>query len=343
MNVYHWQDNIWRQLVSQLRSWPNAFLLKGRSGIGKRDFALAMSHYLLCEARLPSLAACGKCQGCLWFAKGVHPDFRLLEPAAYSEQAEGADPDEKTRNTEKKTGNQISIEQIRELDDFINLTSHRNGYKVILIHPAESMNQHAANAVLKTLEEPPGNTLFILVSHKPQRLLPTIVSRCRSVAMPVPDREAALKWLAQQSVNEPDIALAQAGYAPLGAVEIGKGERQTQRKEFLQQISTAKLNPLSLAESVQQYPLSDIINWLQKWICDLTYCKFTGKVHYHLDFTETLQELAESANALDLVRYYRELLAAQRAVQHPLNTRLVLEQLALLYCRWVLDTEKGGV
>lgn len=342
MNIYPWQENIWRQLVSQLRSWPNAFLLKGRSGIGKLDFARAMLQYLLCEARLPSLAACGKCQGCLWFANGNHPDFRLLEPAAYSEHDEETATDEKTRNTEKKTGNQISIEQIRELDDFINLTSHRNGYKVILIHPAEAMNPHAANALLKTLEEPPGNTVFILVSHKPQRLPPTIVSRCRSVAMPVPGREAALKWLVQQSVNEPDIVLAQAGYAPLAALEISKGESQEQRMEFLQQISAATLNPLSLAESAQQYPLSDIINWLQKWICDLTYCKFAGKVRYHLDFADKLQKLAESANALNLVRYYRELLEAQRAVRHPLNSRLVLEQLAISYCRWVLNTERVG-
>ena len=342
INVYPWQVNTWEQLVSQRGGWPNALLLKGRSGIGKLAFARAFAQCLLCEDRLPRLAACGKCQGCLWFVKGNHPDFRLLEPAAYSEQAEETGTDEKTRNTEKKAGNQISIEQIRELDDFINLTSHRNGYKVILIHPAEAMNLHAANAVLKTLEEPPGKTMFILVSHKPQRLLPTIISRCRSVMMPIPDREAALKWLAQQSVSEPDIVLAQAGYAPLAALEIGKGESQEQRKEFLQQISAAKPNPLALAESAQQYPLSDIINWLQKWICDLTYCKFTGKVRYHLDFTEKLQMLAETANSLDLAHYYRELLAAQRTVQHPLNTRLVLEQLAISYCRWVLNTERVG-
>ncbi len=338
MIIYPWQENIWRQLVLQPRGQPNALLLKGRSGIGKLDFARVLSQYLLCEDRLPS-APCGKCQGCLWFVNGTHPDFRLLEPTAFSEQEQETDVGEKTRPAEKKTGNQITVEQIRYLDDFTNLTSHRNGYKIILIHPAEAMNKHAANAILKTLEEPPGNTLFILVSHKPQRLLPTIISRCRSMAMPVPDREAALKWLELQKVNEPDIALAQSGYAPLSALEIGIRETQEQRKEFLQQISVAKLNPLLLAESALQYPLSDIINWLQKWICDLIYCKFTYKVRYHLDFTEQLQKLSRSADALGLVRYYRELLAAQRAVQHPLNTRLVLEQLAFSYCRWVLDTE----
>ncbi len=342
MNIYPWQETIWKQLVSLPKGQPNALLLKGRSGIGKFDFARVISQYLLCEDRLPSLAACGKCQGCLWFANGSHPDFRLLEPAVYSEHAEETDDDEKTRDTEKKSGNQISIEQIRELYHFVNLTSHRHGYKVILIHPAEAMNTNAANAVLKTLEEPPSNTLFILVSHKPQRLLPTIVSRCRSVAMPVPDRDSALKWLSAQNVSEPDIVLAQVGYSPLAALEISKSENQEQRKEFLQLISSSKLNPLSLAESAQQYPLSDIINWLQKWICDLTYCKFTGKVHYHLDFKEILYKLSGSADALGLVRYYRDLLAAQRAVQHPLNSRLVLEQLALSYCKRVFSKEGAG-
>jgi DNA polymerase III subunit delta' len=339
MIIYPWQETIWKQLVSHPKSQPNALLLKGRSGIGKLDFARALSQYLLCEDRLPSLAACGKCQGCIWFANGNHPDFRLLEPAVFSEHANETDDGDKTRSTEKKPGNQISIEQIRELDHFVNLTSHRHGYKVILIRPAELMNAHAANAVLKTLEEPPGNTLFILVSHKPQRLLPTIVSRCRSVAMPVPDKNAALKWLSQQNVSEPDIVLAQVGYAPLAALEVSKRENQEQRKEFLQLISSSKLNPLSLAESAQQYPLSDIINWLQKWTCDLTYCKFTGRVYYHLDFKEILYKLSGSANALGLGRYYRDLLAAQRAAQHPLNPRLVLEQLALSYCRWVFSKE----
>ena len=337
MKIYPWQENVWRQLVSQSTEQLTALLLKGQRGTGKFDFARALSQYLLCEDRVSSLASCGKCQGCLWFASGSHPDFRLLQPAVYRELEDERDIDERTRDAEKKEGSRIEIEQIRELDDFINLTSHRNGYKVILIHPAETMNLHAANSLLKTLEEPPYKSLFILVSHRPQRLLPTIVSRCRSIAMPVPDREAAIKWLAQHNIGEQDIALAQAGYAPLAALENGKEEKQEQRREFLQQLASAELNPLSLAENARQYSLSDIINWLQKWTCDLTYCKFSGKVHYHLDFAEKLQRLSVGASAVGLMDYYRELLAAQRAVQHPLNARLVLDQLALSYCRWVLN------
>jgi DNA polymerase-3 subunit delta' len=155
--------------------------------------------------------------------------------------------------------------------------------------------------------------------------------------MPVPGHEAALKWLAQQNIGEQDIALAQAGYAPLAALEIGKSGNQEQRRKFLNQLCATEVNALTIAENAQKYPLSDIVTWLQKWICDLAYCKFTGEARYHLDFREKVLSLSRNANVMDLMRYYRELLYAQRAVQHPLNTRLVLDQLALWYCRWVLN------
>ena len=340
MNIYPWQESVWKQIASLGQGQPNTLLLMGRRGIGKLDFARAFSQYLLCENRLPSLSACGKCQGCLWYSNGNHPDFRLLQPGAYEEPADAHDSDDSARDTQKKESNQIRIEQVRGLDEFINLTSHRKGYKVIVIHPAESMNLHAANAVLKTLEEPPDNTLFILVSHKPRRLLPTIVSRCHSITMPVPGRDAALAWLAQQDIVEQDIALAQAGYAPLAAVEIAEREDQGQRREFLHQISMPRLDPLALAENARRYLLSDVVSWLQKWICDLAYCKITGNVRYHLDFAEALRNLSTVVDASRLMHYYRELLAAQRALLHPLNSQLVLAQLAVSYHRWVLNTKE---
>lgn len=328
LSQYIWHKPVWDALLSRNQGWPNAVLIKGRKGIGKLAFAQALSQYLLCEAREP-LAACGKCQSCLWFAGANHPDFRLLEPAAYSAAAGEEEAEEKKS---EKAANQISVEQIRALDDFVNLTSHRNGYKVILIHPAEAMNPHAANALLKTLEEPPGNTVFVLVSHAPQRLLPTIISRCRGIPLPVPAAAVSLQWLQGEGVAHPEIALAQAGYAPLAALEVKEEEKQIQRRDFLERLGAAVTNPLALAESALQYPLPDVVNWLQKWVCDLAYCKFTGKIRYHLDFADKLERLAEKADALGLMRYYRELLTARRAVQHPLNPKLVLEQLALSYC-----------
>ncbi|MGH8751950.1 MAG: DNA polymerase III subunit delta' [Burkholderiales bacterium] len=331
MNIYPWHEAFWLDLLKQQRDWPNALLLKGRKGIGKQVFGLALAQYLLCET--PAGQACGKCPGCLWFMSGNHPDFRLIEPAVLSE----ADAEIEEKKKEKAQSHQISIEQVRELDDFINLTSHRNGYKVILIHPAEAMNPHAANALLKTLEEPPGKTIFILVTHKPQRLALTIISRCRAVALPAPSRDAGLRWLQEQGIQDAESALSQTGDAPLGALAANSSEYQ--RRQFLEQISTAQLNPLAVAENVLHYPLEDVVNWLQKWVCDIAYFKFAGKIRYHLDYAKKLQRLAEKTGAMGLMHYYRELLAAQRAVQHPLNPRLVLEQLALSYCHLVLKNE----
>ena len=123
LKYYSWHKAVWDELLSRNQGWPNALLIKGRKGIGKLAFAQALSQYLLCEAR-ERLAACGKCQSCLWFAGAYHPDFRLLEPAAYGAAAGEEEAEEKKS---EKAANQISVEQIRALDDFVNLTSHRNG------------------------------------------------------------------------------------------------------------------------------------------------------------------------------------------------------------------------
>ncbi len=337
MNIYDWQEQFWMGLTTQQRGWPNALLIKGRKGIGKLAFGQALSQYLLCENPIPTAKACVQCQSCLWYASGNHPDFRSLEPAALSETDTGEEIEEKKK--EKGAGYQISVEQVRALDDFVNLTSHHNGYKVILIYPAETMNPHAANALLKTLEEPPQKTIFLLVSHRPQRLLPTIVSRCHSLAMPIPSKDTALRWLQEQGVSHPETVLSQAGFAPLAALAASGAQSQMQRQQFLAQISTANDSPLTVAENALQFPLADVVNWLQKWVCDLAYYKFTGEIRYHLDFADTLRNLAERTSALGLMQYYRELLTAQRAVEHPLNAKLVLEQLTLSYCNLVTKNE----
>ena len=114
----------------------------------------------------------------------------------------------------------IVVAQVRELGDFLAVTSHLGGHKVVLIQPAERLHPSAANALLKTLEEPRARTVFMLVSDRPQQLLPTVRSRCFRIDFPVPERGEALDWLKANSVREPEIALAQAGFAPLAALEL---------------------------------------------------------------------------------------------------------------------------
>src|SRR5207247_4155502 len=110
---------------------------------------------------------------------------------------------------------EIKIYQVRELADFLNIRSHRGGLRVALVHPAEEMNINAANALLKALEEPPAGAVFLLVSHRPARLLPTIRSRCVALPVAVPPREAALRWLSGQGMPDAERWLAYAGGAPL--------------------------------------------------------------------------------------------------------------------------------
>ncbi|HEU4854556.1 MAG TPA: DNA polymerase III subunit delta', partial [Nitrosospira sp.] len=219
--IYSWQKEVWRKLALGTQrnarggstSSAHALLLRGRKGLGKLALAVFLAKSRLCENISDEDEACGICSSCRWFEQGSHPDFRLIEPEALSNlstisgpsERNGSDGDADTESatmpeaatdagtetgsakSRRKPSKQISVAQIRELADFINISSHQNGYKIILIHPAEAMNLAAANALLKNLEEPPPQVLFILVTHQAQHLLPTIRSRCRQIAMPAPD------------------------------------------------------------------------------------------------------------------------------------------------------------
>ena len=185
--MYSWQNSQWQQIM-QRTSLPHALLLRGRAGTGKHDFAVDLAQSLLCS-KPKQTRACGVCPSCVWFAEGGHPDFRLISP----EDADESEDAPKKKATKKS---QISVAQIRQLIDYLSLSSHQvNSRRVILISPAETLNLASANALLKMLEEPPANTLFLLVTSQPQRLLPTILSRCQAIDMPLPSKADALSWL----------------------------------------------------------------------------------------------------------------------------------------------------
>jgi DNA polymerase-3 subunit delta' len=329
---YPWQDDVWRQLAGNPGQLPHALLLTGMAGIGKLDFARSLAQSLLCESPQPGGKPCGHCASCNWYQQGSHPDFRLLEPEALSVAADGSPEESEEKSTGKKASAYITVARIRELADFVNLSTHRNGLRVILVHPAESMNIQAANALLKTLEEPPPNTVFLLISHLPQRLLPTIRSRCRIMGMPLPARAEALRWLKSQSLEHAELCLAQAGYAPLRAVELGERELQRTRYAFLQGLGeVAHFDPIGFAEQVGKGELAQAINWIQTWVHDLVRLNLAGSIRYNLDFADRLQELGKRVNLMKLLAYQRELNEIQRVLQHPLNMQLLLESVFLSY------------
>lgn len=331
--IYPWQQDVWQRLMSGKANLPNAILLQGRGGIGKFHLGHTLAQALLCESPQDTGEPCEHCSACGWFKSGGHPDFRLLEP-----EAQGASMDEAAEQgkpTDKKASQFITVAQIRELADFVNLTTHRNGLRIILIHPAEAMNVHASNALLKTLEEPPAGTLFILVTHHPQRLLPTIRSRCQKVGIPLPNRTAALQWLHKQGVKEAEPCLAQGGGAPLAALRISAEDYQLKRGQVLDQIAADRLDPLSLAEQGEKTELAWVLNWMNQWIHDLASISLTGEARYQSEPSAEMIRLAKTVDLIELFQFQQELSAAQRALQHPLNNRLVLEQLFLSYWQLV--------
>ncbi|HCA27972.1 MAG TPA: DNA polymerase III subunit delta' [Betaproteobacteria bacterium] len=333
MEIYPWHNSIGMRLLENKSHLPHALLLSGRKGIGKRDFGLVLAQSLLCQAPVENGVACNRCSSCNWFQQGNHPDFRLLEPDSGGEMNE---PDAEAKGKHpagaKKPSAFITVSMIRALLDFTHLSTYAANMRIVLIHPAEAMNPQAANSLLKTLEEPIPDTLFILISHQQHQLLPTIRSRCHSIAMPLPSRSEAKEWLQRQQVDHPDSLLAQAGFAPLAAARLAEREYQARRHAFLSRVLQEKpLNPLALSSDYEKIDLSWIINWLQTIAYDLLSIKLTGKSRYLADCALDLPECAKRVNLMKLIDFQNELAVIQRHVNHPLNTRLVLEQLFLSY------------
>jgi len=323
---YPWFSPLWQRLSAQPELLPHALLLEGPRGIGKRDFALEFAHALLCEAPTQDGHACGQCVACHWLAQDSHPDFRLLEPLTGDEEgiAEEGPPTRKRR--------EINIAQVRALADFVNLSSHRAGGRVVVIHPAETLNPAASNALLKTLEEPSPNTHFLLVSHQPHFLLPTIKSRSFSLSMPQPSPAQAAAWLKELGVHEAELCLALAGGAPLLARDFADADYLKERRIFLSALQApTQLNWLALAEQGARADLAARFDWLQKWLYDLVSSRLAKQVRYNLDFASGLQDLASRVNLSRVQQFARELAQIKRRLQHPLNPQLLLESVLLSY------------
>lgn len=327
MTYYSWHKQDYQKLAQRAGRLPHALLIKGAAGIGKRAFAAALARGLLCEQAAAPMMACGKCEACHWFDTGNHADFRLLQPEVAEAAAEDAEP------SDKKKKRDISVAQVRALEAFIQLSAHRNGAKVVLIQPAEAMNVNAANALLKSLEEPPPETYFVLVSDRPHMLPATIRSRCQQLALRPPSPEEAAEWLAKNGAAQPQLALAQAGGAPVLAAELDTDEYWASRKQFLDGLSSRAFDPLALAEKFAAHPIPQLINWLQRWTYDVASLCFQQRVRYNPDFEDALTVTANRANALEVLRFHRELVRFQRIVNHPLNARLLIEDLMLRYGR----------
>lgn len=349
--LYPWQNTLWQQVRGKIALKTHALLLKGRKGIGKLGFARSLAKSLLCEQPTAKQVACGLCTSCKWFEQGVHPNFYLMAPDALAESSGEAAPassgtdkqDADSSKSRKKPSQYITIDQVRAMNDFVYLSGHQDSFKVILIHPAETMNVSAANALLKKLEEPPSKILFILVAHRSQELLPTIRSRCQQITMPKPDRVSAHAWLTQQGIRHPDASLALAGSSPLQAIAYEQSEYLAQNADFIQQISKpASFDPISLANKLHKLDLPEIVSWLQKWCYDLMSFKSLGKIRYHVQQEAAINQLAATVDSKLLACFWRSLITTQQLSRHPLNAKLFLEEMLLSYMKVMAPNRYKG-
>ncbi|PKO37814.1 MAG: DNA polymerase III subunit delta' [Betaproteobacteria bacterium HGW-Betaproteobacteria-6] len=333
MNVVDLHSKVWAGLQARRQQLPHSLLFVGQKGLGKYELARRFAASLLCESPSIDGLACGKCLACNWFEQGNHPDFRLLQPDALSEEAELEDG-------KKKPSQQITIDQVRGLDEFFNVGTHRGGLRIILVNPTEAMNRSTANSLLKTLEEPAPDTLFLMVSSEPMRLLPTIRSRCQVVPVPVPSMKLAEKVLADDGVTEAGRWLALAGGSPGLAMELAKSGQGAWLELLTARLGAGrKGDPLAIAAELEKaikdskgkVALKHITEALQKWMVDLTLARNGLPVRYFLPQQAIISGLADMIPPARLIQSYRALITRRQEAEQPLNARLFLESLLLDY------------
>jgi len=312
-NIYPWQNEHVRRLEEMVPRLPHAILIHGPQGVGKLALAEHFAKRLLCETE-GNEVPCGHCEGCRWVAAWSHPDLRRVEPEAIARGPEVAGDDEEAPAPAAKAGKpstEIRIEQIRGLDGFLNLRSHRGRRRIALVHPAEAMNANAANALLKSLEEPPAGAFFLLVSHRPARLPATIRSRCVAMPIGVPEGDTALAWLASQGVQEAGKWLDYASGAPLAALELSQGSaaRVARLRSAIDAGDLETLQGVNDREALEA-----LAEALQKYALDRAFGAFAGKGKYG--------GVRVRGSGLAWLRYARRMGRDRALARHPLNPRL---------------------
>ncbi len=333
---YPWMESTWRTLLAQRERTHHALLVHGPASIGKSDFAAELARAWLCESPAEDGSACGRCASCGWIEHDSHPDLRVLAPLA-EEPEEGEGTPRSGRASARSTD--IRIDQVRALERFIGVAGHRGGCKVVRIDPADALNVAAANALLKTLEEPGTGTRFLLVTHRPDALAATIRSRCLAIPLPLPAPEAAADWLvAQTGADRAQAAswLAAAGGAPLRARRFADPATASTHRLLVETFSSLpETSVVRAADTLAGIEPTVWIGTLQSWIVDLQRCCAGAEPRFFPDRRARLRSLSRATSLHALDRLASEIATLARVVDHPLNPRLMIED-ALLRVRAAL-------
>ncbi len=328
MSVLPWLQPHWHHLCdySSQNRVPQALLISGNKGLGKLQLATQYAASLLCANPQPSGLACAHCNSCLLFKAQTHPDFIQLQP--------------------EEPVKTITIGQIRQLISRLTLKPQFDKYRVIIIHPAELMNKAAANAFLKYLEEPTERTVVILITHKPTRLLPTIVSRCQKLIINQPDISIINSWLKQHTEqHDVNLLLNLAQGSPLLALHYAKEDTLSLRKDCFEawiNISNQRNHPVIVAENWFKLTAPSLLTWLTTWVIDLIRCHYptSSTVLYNPDFKDRLQRLTEKIDLKDLYELYDLVLMRQKLLDTSINKQSLFEEILITWADLNLKTQK---
>jgi len=304
----HWIS--WGEM-RQNNQLPSALLLTGANGIGKYWLAQRLASVLVCDQ--PGDQACGQCKSCKLLAADTHPDILLVKPEDGSKS--------------------IKIDQVRGLSEFIQGKPQVSQRLVAVVNPAEAMNLYSANAILKTLEEPPVGTVIILVTHQASLLLPTIRSRCQITQMTTPKLSESQVWLSAQTGMEPSEAnalLDMASGQPFTALAWFQSELVNEhagvRDDWIR-FHQGEDDAFSIAAKWAKKDIEWIMNWLGIWLKNILASKVGADLR-----DASLQSIVEKLSEEQLWRLYQSLLEAKKSVveQRNLNAQLLLENWLLL-------------
>ncbi|QDL54631.1 DNA polymerase III subunit delta' [Rhodoferax aquaticus] len=312
-----WIDKQRAQLLSQN---GHAWLLQGPSGLGQYQLALELARAWLCERRTDRTVACGVCASCHAIEVRSHadlcvlmPEIEMLELAWPLGEKAQAEIDDKKRKPSKE----IRVEAMRDAVEFSQRTSARGIGKVVLVFPAERMNNIAANALLKTLEEPPGNVKFVLATESAHQLLPTIRSRCIAHSMQWPEVELSLNWLVSLGVpsQTASLLLSASGGRPQNALSLhASGVNPLAWNDFPKAMQAGDVG------FVKDWSLANLIDALQKLSHDCIAVKMGAKPRFFSSI-----EVAKHAPVASLTEWSKTLTLAMRTIEHPFNAGLALE------------------
>ncbi|MGZ5009577.1 MAG: DNA polymerase III subunit delta' [Methylobacter sp.] len=322
-----WQQYLWEHLCSYSaqKRIPQALLITGNKGLGKRQLAGQFAVALLCATPKANGTACGLCSSCLLFNADTHPDFIQVQP--------------------EEPGKGITIGQIRSLIARLTLKPQYETHRIVIINPADKMNNAAANAFLKCLEEPTERTVLILITEKPTKLPATIISRCQKLAVATPDKDTVVNWLAETLQSKsPQAPLLQkedlhccvslAQGAPLLALDYINEQTLALRNEcFKSWLAIAKQHksPVIVAEDWHKLPAVPLIFWITSWSIDLIKCFYHTQVEnlYNPDLSGQLQELSKRLELKGLYKLYDLLLLSRQRLDTQINRQLLFEEILI--------------